>query len=145
MKVAMTPRQQVVLEQWGFVIISENLLMNLKVSYHAIKDDVTKRKRSASAAHNNTFWPGRCHTLAFAHIANINTKHVDEVSLKLRCNGAHTPISINACISLFRSIVASYSYSESTGKKSAHQFLIFNYGHERNPIHLLHSLHRSRL
>ncbi|KAL7430548.1 hypothetical protein ACHAXM_002327 [Skeletonema potamos] len=105
------------------------------------RDDVTKEQ--ISAALNNTFWPGRCHTLALAPVVNINTKHGDEVSLKLRCDGAHTPISINACISWFRSIVA--SYSESTGENSVRQFLIFNCGHERNPIPLLHSLHRSGL
>jgi folylpolyglutamate synthase len=117
-------------------------------------DDVTKEQ--ISAALNNTFWPGRCHTLTLPPVVvNKNTKHgSNEVSLKLRCDGAHTPISINACISWFQSIIASYGEESSTTtgdndddnhRVRVRQVLIFNCGHERNPIPLLYSLHQSGL
>ena len=64
--------------------------------------------------------------------------------LKLRCDGAHTPISINACISWFQSIVTTYR-ERTSDDESVRKVLIFNCGHERNPIPLLHSLHRSGL
>ncbi|KAK1738508.1 folylpolyglutamate synthase [Skeletonema marinoi] len=95
-------------------------------------------KEQISAALNNTFWPGRCHTLTLPSSDNDN----QEVSLKLRCDGAHTPISINACINWFQSILTSYS---ETTSDSVHKVLIFNCGHERNPIPLLHTLHQSGL
>ena len=95
-------------------------------------------KEQISAALNNTFWPGRCHTLTLPSSNNDN----QEVSLKLRCDGAHTPISINACINWFQSILTTYS---ETTSDSVRKVLIFNCGHERNPIPLLHSLHQSGL
>eukprot|EP00984_Skeletonema_dohrnii_P027267 scaffold16767_cov149-Skeletonema_dohrnii-CCMP3373.AAC.5 len=98
-------------------------------------------KEQISAALNNTFWPGRCHTLT---LPSSNNDNEDEVSLKLRCDGAHTPISINACINWFQSILTTYSEA-TTDYESVHKVLIFNCGHERNPIPLLHTLHQSGL
>jgi len=108
--------------------------------YRTLSNNGNVTKEQISAALNNTFWPGRCHTLTLSSSNNDN----QEVSLKLRCDGAHTPISINACINWFQSILTTYSET-TTDYESVHKILIFNCGHERNPIPLLHSLHQSGL
>jgi folylpolyglutamate synthase len=104
---------------------------------------------------NNTFWPGRCHTLIVPPASSSATgatggkdeKEVVESTMKLRCDGAHTPISINACIRWFQSIIKSYDDKEEEDDvaKEVLKVLIFNCGHERNPIPLLYSLHKSGL
>ena len=127
----------------------ENAAVALAVCQHAIslyqkqyyhptmsRGDTTKEK--ISAALNNTFWPGRFHTLTLPSNNSDN-----QALLKLRCDGAHTPISINACISWYQSIVT--SYSDPNMVHNLRKVLIFNCGHERNPIPLLHSLHQSGL
>lgn len=125
-----------------------NAALALAVCQHAISQyrkqhhnftttngNVTKER--ISAALTNTFWPGRFHSLTLPS----NDK---QVVLKLRCDGAHTPISINACISWFQSILTTYR-KPSKDHDSIRKVLVFNCGHERNPIPLLHSLHRSGL
>jgi len=64
----------------------------------------------------------------------------------------NTPISINACIRWFQSIIKSYDKEEEEEggggdgtAKEVLKVLIFNCGHERNPIPLLYSLNRSGL
>ena len=132
----------------------ENAALALAICQHAITqyyqtyrypasnlEDVTKEQ--ISLALNKTFWPGRCHTLS---LPPVITNNGDEVSMMLRCDGAHTPISINACIRWFQSIVTSYQRGGNDREnRVVRKVLIFNCGHERNPIPLLYRLHRSRL
>ncbi|KAL9179668.1 hypothetical protein ACHAXT_008958 [Thalassiosira profunda] len=86
------------------------------------------------------FWPGRCHTVQFVSKDAVFDGQ-GELSTNLRCDGAHTPISINACIGWFR-MVSTYSSSE---YDSVHRVLVFNCSHERNPIPLLYQLCCSNL
>ncbi|KAL7488935.1 hypothetical protein ACHAW6_014526 [Cyclotella cf. meneghiniana] len=82
-----------------------------------------------------TSWPGRCHTVSLPKI--INTQSGIEASVNLRCDGAHTAISMEACIDWFRSVAL--------GDGRIYRVLIFNCSHERNPLPLLYSLHQSKL
>ncbi|KAL3804021.1 hypothetical protein HJC23_006412 [Cyclotella cryptica] len=82
-----------------------------------------------------TFWPGRCHSVTLPKIINIDSGI--EASVNLRCDGAHTAISMNVCIDWFRSVAS--------GDDKIYRALIFNCSHERNPLPLLHSLHQSKL
>lgn len=63
-------------------------------------------------------WPGRCQTI---HL---------EGGLHLYLDGAHTPLSLEACIHWYQSL-------EHKGTK---QILVFNCSHERNPVPLLQQL-----
>lgn len=81
-----------------------------------------------------TFWPGRCHTVSLVTPSKLTEK---EASIRIRCDGAHTPISIDACIDWFRSVAS--------GKETICRVLIFNCSHERNPLPLLYSLHQSKI
>jgi len=81
-----------------------------------------------------TFWPGRCHTVSLV----TPSKQIEkETSIRIRCDGAHTPISIDACIDWFKSVAS--------GKETICKALIFNCSHERNPLPLLYSLHQSKM
>lgn len=77
-----------------------------------------------------------------------------EPSITLRCDGAHTPLSIDACISWFREVTTKSSddddddahfISEKGGPMNVTRVLVFNCGHERNPIPLLYRLCMSDL
>ena len=65
-----------------------------------------------------TSWPGRCQTI---HL---------EGGLHLFLDGAHTPLSLEACIHWYQSLE----------HKGTQQILIFNCSHERNPVPLLQQL-----
>lgn len=119
-------------------------------------EDGTCNEDLVARALNNTFWPGRCHTLIVPPAsssatggtsASVGKEEVVVSTMKLRCDGAHTPISINACIRWFQSIIKSYDKTEEEedAAKEVLKVLIFNCGHERNPIPLLYSLNRSGL
>ena len=71
-----------------------------------------------------TSWPGRCQTLPLDGTPSI----------RLRCDGAHTPVSMNACIDWFVGV------SGRRRPSCGHRALVFNCSHERNPLPLLHSL-----
>ena len=143
----------------ALAVCQHAMLQYQKHYYHRIsllsKEDVVvvTKEEQVSGALNNTFWPGRCHTLALppssssSSSSSVVNKNGNEVSVKLRCDGAHTPISINACIGWFQSIITSYRRETNTGETNnvVRKVLIFNCGHERNPIPLLYSLHRSGL
>ena len=109
-----------------------NAALALTMCQHCMKQSLTTE--SLQYAFAEAFWPGRCHSLRLPNI--INKSSGNEVSVKLRCDGAHTPISINACIDWFR---------ENENDQTIHRVLIFNCSHERNPIPLLYSLHQSKL
>lgn len=109
-----------------------------KIKSAASRDDI----RDACA---QTFWPGRCHTVHLpAKLMSGRSQGVQgappEPSLNLRCDGAHTPISINACIEWFRTVSAA-----SWAQGAVRRVLVFNCGHERNPIPLVSSLCHSDL
>jgi len=90
-----------------------------------------------------TFWPGRCHTVPYpiSTMRGSERQHHRNLTMNLRCDGAHTPLSIKACIEWFRkSVVNSSNTNMDHASASQHKFLIFNCGHERNPIPLIHSL-----
>ncbi|KAL7438452.1 hypothetical protein ACHAXH_003632 [Discostella pseudostelligera] len=95
-----------------------------------------------------TFWPGRCHTLPYP-ISTMNgseRRHHRKLTMNLRCDGAHTPLSIKACIKWFRTVVDnSSSDNKADASTFQHKFLIFNCGHEKNPIPLIHSLYTAKI
>jgi folylpolyglutamate synthase len=68
----------------------------------------------------NAAWPGRCQT--------VNTSNTN---VTLRLDGAHTPISLQVCLSWYLHVHES----------SSQRVLIFNCHHERNPVPLLQQLH----
>lgn len=68
----------------------------------------------------NAAWPGRCQT--------VNTSNLN---VTLRLDGAHTPISLQVCLSWYLNV----------NKSSSQRVLIFNCHHERNPVPLLRQLH----
>jgi len=108
------------------------------------------------SALTKAFWPGRCHTVS---LPSLSSNGLD-LSMNLRCDGAHTPISMNACIDWFRNVVQvpitsttanpMESHDEINGVNSLRthkidRVLIFNCSHERNPLPLLFSLLNSWL
>ncbi|KAL7535908.1 hypothetical protein ACHAXR_007933 [Thalassiosira sp. AJA248-18] len=92
-----------------------------------------------------TFWPGRCHTVSLPCLASesgIDHHAGLQLSMNLRCDGAHTPISINACIDWYRTVSTSNSLFQ---YNKIYRVLVFNCSHERNPLPLLFSLYHSDL
>lgn len=67
----------------------------------------------------STSWPGRCQSICLGRHLTI---HLD---------GAHTPLSLAACLTWYQSI------SMNSGTE---QVLLFNCSHERNPVPLLQQL-----
>ena len=109
-----------------------NAALALTMCQYSMKQTLSAEKLQVAFA--EAFWPGRCHSVTLPKI--INKPSGNGVSIKLRCDGAHTPISINACIDWFR---------ERDNNESTHRVLVFNCSHERNPIPLLYSLYQSKL
>mmetsp|Transcript_34549 Transcript_34549/g.83588 ORF Transcript_34549/g.83588 Transcript_34549/m.83588 type:complete len:665 (-) Transcript_34549:265-2259(-) len=112
----------------------KNLKLLLSTSEEKIRDALAR-----------TSWPGRCHTVPLACLSSDNAetgRRGCKPSINLRCDGAHTPISIRACIEWFRKV--STSNSSSTYEK-VRRVLVFNCSHERNPLPLLFSLYHSNL
>lgn len=68
----------------------------------------------------NASWPGRCQTIL---TSNRN--------VRLRLDGAHTPMSLEVCRQWYRDV----------NDPSSQRVLIFNCHHERNPVPLLQQLH----
>ena len=66
------------------------------------------------------FWPGRCQTIRIA-----------DSNITLRLDGAHTPISLQVCITWYLQV-----------NQSSRRVLIFNCHHERDPVPLLLKLHK---
>ena len=94
------------------------------------------------------FWPGRCHTISLP--SSDDWDDVDgngiEVSMNLRCDGAHTPLSIDACIDWFRNVAGTPATSPGRDdRRNVRRVLVFNCGHERNPLPLLFGLYNSKL
>mmetsp|Transcript_21464 Transcript_21464/g.46638 ORF Transcript_21464/g.46638 Transcript_21464/m.46638 type:complete len:661 (+) Transcript_21464:51-2033(+) len=114
--------------------------------YHRLQSTSSLSHEKLQDALAKTFWPGRCHTVPFPCQTSDNTtdSHGLELSMNLRCDGAHTPISINACIEWFRK-VSTASTAPSSASKRVHRVLVFNCSHERNPLPLLFSLYQSNL
>lgn len=110
-----------------------NAALALAISQYAMDESLNSEK--LQHALTKTYWPGRCQSVKLSSITNKLPGI--EVSINLRCDGAHTPISINACIDWFRSVASD--------KESIHRVLVFNCSHERNPLPLLYSLHRAKL
>lgn len=110
-----------------------NAALALMMCQYAMDESLSIEKLENALA--QTFWPGRCHTVPFPSIKN--EAFGAETLVTLRCDGAHTPISISACIDWFRSVASN--------GETIHRVLIFNCSHERNPLPLLYSLHESRL
>ncbi|KAL3782420.1 hypothetical protein ACHAWO_007109 [Cyclotella atomus] len=110
-----------------------NAALALIMCQHAM--DASPSLEKLQTALGQTFWPGRCHTVSLPTIKNETIG--PEVSVTLRCDGAHTPISISACIDWFRSVASN--------QETIHRALVFNCSHERNPLPLLYSLHASHL
>lgn len=139
-----------------------------KLRLHADHDDTIDNhhdhdvevtfERKVDEALANTFWPGRCHTvsLPLRTVACDSTKqHIVRIATKLRCDGAHTPISIRACINWFRSVTTATASTpcnmvqkinnNNNPNKLLYRALIFNCSHERNPLPLLYDLYQSKL
>jgi folylpolyglutamate synthase len=110
-----------------------NAALALSMCQHAMHKPLSTEK--LQYALSQTFWPGRCHSVTLPSIRNEPTGI--EASIHLRCDGAHTPISINACVEWFKSVASD--------KETIHRLLIFNCSHERNPLPLLYSLYQSKL
>jgi folylpolyglutamate synthase len=114
-----------------------NASLALAMCHYAMKEysssTLNKEKLGRSLA--CTFWPGRCHSISLPKVTNKQTGK--EASINLRCDGAHTPISINACIDWFRSVASN--------GQTIQRVLIFNCSHERNPLPLLYSLYQSKM
>jgi folylpolyglutamate synthase/dihydropteroate synthase len=133
--------------------------MSDAASYAAAREGDVRRALSTS------FWPGRCHTV---HLADPKRDDDDDddhddlggtsrwrPSITLRCDGAHTPISMDACVRWFREVTnatemameSDDAHPQSGGDTRTNvvvkRALIFNCGHERNPIPLLFCLCRS--
>lgn len=123
-----------------------NAALALLMCKYAIEKSKLSRQSDASEesfqdALATTFWPGRCHTVS---LPCTQTNGFD-VTMNLHCDGAHTPISINACIDWFRKVVDVKSSTSAAPYNNVHKVLIFNCGHERNPLPLLFSLFHSNL
>lgn len=95
---------------------------------------------------SKTFWPGRCHTVQYPIPHNL------KLTMNLRCDGAHTPLSMRACIEWFRRVVVvianssnNRSRADTSTLQQQRKFLIFNCGHDRNPIPLIYSLYTSNV
>ncbi len=101
----------------------------------AVQHSITPSMTNIQDALAKTFWPGRCHTVQYPIPTMIGSGR-RKMTMNLRCDGAHTPLSIKACIEWFRH-VSSNSADVSTSRR---KFLVFNCGHERNPIPLIYSL-----
>ena len=95
-----------------------------------------------------TFWPGRCHTVPYPTIPTMSDpkqRYNLNPTMNLRCDGAHTPLSINACIEWFRKVIGNSGNSADASTTTSLLYLIFNCGHERNPIPLIYSLYTSNI
>jgi folylpolyglutamate synthase len=104
------------------------------------EDGVLRRALAA------TLWPGRCHTVHLSGPA-MREGGRPRSSITLRLDGAHTPISMDACARWFRG-VSTTSTADNNGEGGRRQtvvrrVLVFHCGHERNPIPLLFGLRRS--
>lgn len=125
---------------------------DIVVAPAAARDDDVRRALSTS------FWPGRCHTVRLADPERDDDDDGTSrrrPSITLRCDGAHTPISMEACLRWFcevtnateMAMTSNVVHRESMGDVRANvvvkRILIFNCGHERNPIPLLLCLCRS--
>lgn len=75
-------------------------------------------------------WPGRCQTVGLTNA---------ELPTELRLDGAHTPISLQAGFDWFSSVSNDISI-DGSNVGPAKRILIFNCGHERNPVELLELL-----
>ncbi len=99
-----------------------------------------------------TFWPGRCHTVPYPTIpptmSDPKQRYNLNPTMNLRCDGAHTPLSMNACIEWFRKVIGNSGNSADASTITSQRkllYLIFNCGHERNPIPLIYSLYTSNI
>jgi len=86
-----------------------------------------------------SFWPGRWHTVP---LPDPTQNDDNGPRVTLRCDGAHTPISMEACTRWFRE-VTTISNDEDGSPLIVKRVLVFNCSHERNPIPLLYSLCKS--
>ncbi len=123
--------------------------------------DAVAREGDVRRALSTSFWPGRCHTV---HLADPKREDGDgddggdgiprwRPSITLRCDGAHTPISMNSCVRWFREVTTATATAndgapsgDGGGTRTdvvVKRALVFNCGHERNPIPLLFCLCRS--
>ncbi|EED86233.1 hypothetical protein THAPSDRAFT_bd460, partial [Thalassiosira pseudonana CCMP1335] len=116
-----------------------NAALALAMCRHAMKEcsaqsstevPLMQQTVAVGAALSKTFWPGRCHTVSGV-----------EQAMNLRCDGAHTPVSMKACIDWFRSV----AHNGKSGSDIIHKVLLFNCSHERNPLPLLYSLYQSKM
>lgn len=117
-----------------------------RISPRETYSSLTISEEKLKGALEKAFWPGRCHTVMLPYLPSDGEgdANLPEVSTNLRCDGAHTPISINACIDWFRQVVGTSANSSPT-YDNIHRGLIFNCSHERNPLPLLFSLYHSNL
>ena len=105
-----------------------NAALAMALCRHATRDAPSRvTEERVLDALSKTSWPGRCQTLSLD----------GSPSIRLRCDGAHTPVSMDACIDWF----ADVSGRGGGGADRRHRALVFNCSHERNPLPLLYSLH----
>ena len=119
-----------------------NAALALSMCKYAM-DRLHKSRPSQEQMHyalSKSFWPGRCHTVSLSCPSSDTGL---DVSMSLRCDGAHTPISINACINWFRTV--STDPTSQQAHDEVYRVLIFNCSHERNPLPLLYCLFHSNL
>jgi folylpolyglutamate synthase len=88
-----------------------------------------------------SFWPGRWHTVPLPVPTQSGHNDSKESRVTLRCDGAHTPISMEACTRWFREVTT--TNDEDGSPLIVKRVLVFNCSHERNPIPLLYSLCKS--
>jgi len=101
-----------------------NAALAMALCKHATRDMPKVTEERVRGALSKTTWPGRCQTLPLD----------GSPSIRLRCDGAHTPVSMNACLDWFVDV------SGRRRPSCRHRALVFNCSHERNPLPLLHSL-----
>lgn len=125
-----------------------NAALALAMCRHAMKEcsaqsstevPLMQQTGVVGAALSKTFWPGRCHTVSLP--THTDEKSGVEQAMNLRCDGAHTPVSMKACIDWFRSV----ANNGESGSDIIHKVLLFNCSHERNPLPLLYSLYQSKM
>ena len=135
-----------------------NAALALAMCRHAAsaRPDLATRSRTRSGGEDEccvlrralaaTLWPGRCHTV---HLAGPATREGGggrpRTSITLRLDGAHTPISMDACARWFRGATTTSTADNNRGSRNivVRRVLVFHCGHERNPIPLLFGLRRS--
>jgi folylpolyglutamate synthase len=78
----------------------------------------------------NVTWPGRCQSVIYRSDSDCES----DIAVNVRLDGAHTEQSLRVGLEWFQSVVPS-------GEEPICRILIFNCGHERNPLTLLELLY----